>query len=128
MAVRVLEVGAAAAEPVVDPTGVAVERVGPVGDPAVLDPAEDLVELLVADQEGVVPGGDRPVDPHDVHRDVVGEPDDEEGLAAHGSGQTEDLGQEARGLLVVPCRDDRVVQLNGHGTLPSWDFRTYRRA
>ena len=49
MAVRVEPVDAAAAVVVVDLAGPPVAGVGPVVEPASLDPAEDLVELVLAE-------------------------------------------------------------------------------
>src|SRR5678815_799888 len=48
---RIVEVDAPPAVPVVDPARFAPERIRPVREPARADPAEDLVELLLAHQE-----------------------------------------------------------------------------
>src|SRR3954469_10623809 len=53
VAVGVVPVDATAAVVVVDLAGLAVEGIRPVVESALPDAAEDLVELLVADQEGV---------------------------------------------------------------------------
>src|SRR5690242_8802310 len=54
MPVRILEVDAAPAVPVVRPAGLLAKRVGPVRELACPNPPEDLVELGLADQKGVV--------------------------------------------------------------------------
>jgi len=54
MTVGVLPVDAAPAVVGVDLPGAVLERIGPVLEPSLLDPAEDPVELLFADQERVV--------------------------------------------------------------------------
>jgi len=54
VAARVLEVDAAAAVVAVDPALLLPAGIGPVVETALLDAAEDLVELLLAHEEGVV--------------------------------------------------------------------------
>src|SRR5262249_5194386 len=54
MAVWILEVHAAPAIAPVDLAGAALAGVGPVLEPPLANPAEDLVEIVLADQEGVV--------------------------------------------------------------------------
>src|SRR5207248_8033701 len=51
---RLLEVHAAAAVVVVDLALLLLHRIGPVVDALLPDAAEDLVELLLADEEGIV--------------------------------------------------------------------------
>ncbi len=60
MTIGILEVQAAAAVTVIDDAAVAPAGIGPVGQALVPDTAEGSVELLVADQERVVLGRDRP--------------------------------------------------------------------
>jgi hypothetical protein len=115
--VRVLPVDAAAAVVGVDLTRVLLEGIGPVRQPARPDPAEDLVELLLGDEERVVPGRHHGV-VEEVQRDLVGQLDDGERAEVHRWRQPEELGQEGgRGVPVVRG-DDGVVELDGHGGLP----------
>ena len=60
MTIGILEVQAAAAVTVIDDAALAPAGIGPVGQALVPDAAEGSVELLVADQERVVLGRDRP--------------------------------------------------------------------
>jgi len=69
--IGILEVQAAAAVTVVDDAALPPAGVGPVGHALVADAAEGSVELLVADQERVVLGGDRPAGFGEVERDIV---------------------------------------------------------
>ena len=54
VAVRILEVDAASAIIAVDLAAALLNGVSPILDPALADAAEDLVEIVLADQEGVV--------------------------------------------------------------------------
>jgi len=58
---RVLPVDASATIVVVDLTGLAPPRIGPVLQTAVPDPAEHLVELVFADQECANAAASQPV-------------------------------------------------------------------
>lgn len=58
MAVGVVEVNAAAVVPVVDAAKLAMERVGPVGQPPRFDAFEDLFELRLGNLEGEMARGD----------------------------------------------------------------------
>jgi hypothetical protein len=62
VAVGILEVHAAATVVVVDLAGLCLARVGPVFQPPLTDAPEDVVEVVLADQEGVMLGGDLAVD------------------------------------------------------------------
>src|SRR5207248_5782183 len=54
MTVEILEVDAASAVVVIDLARLLARRIGPVGELAFADPAENLVEFSFADQEGVM--------------------------------------------------------------------------
>src|SRR5438105_6496223 len=78
VAARVLEVHAAAAVVVVDLALLALARIRPVVEPALLDAAEDLVELLLADEERVVLLLDLVIGVAEIERHAVRELDGEE--------------------------------------------------
>jgi hypothetical protein len=113
--VGVLEVDAAPAVAGVDLAGIVPVGIGPVGEPPLLDAPEDLVELALADEEGVVLGGDVAVTVDEVEGDVVVDLHPEEGAEGLGLGEAEDLGHEGGRDLLVAGGDDGVIQLNGHG-------------
>src|SRR6266480_121261 len=115
MAVGVVPVQAAAAVFGVDLAGLLVERVGPEVQPAGLDAAEDLVELGLSDQEGVVGRDGVAVVVGEVEAHVVGRLEHQERAVGRGLWQAEDVGEEAGGLLLVADPDDGVVELDGHG-------------
>ena len=100
----------------VDPAFPLLRRVGPIVEAALLNPPEDLVELLLAHQESVVLRFGLVVRVAEVERDVVRDFDGEEVRAErHRLRQTEDLGEEVRRLALVAHVDDGVVELDGHG-------------
>src|SRR5258708_5342424 len=78
VAARLFEVNAAAAVVVVDLALLLLHRIGPVVDALLLDAAEDLVELLLADEERVVLLLDLVVGVAEIERHAVGEHDREE--------------------------------------------------
>jgi hypothetical protein len=88
-----------------------------VGDAAFLDAFNDRVEIGLVDQEGIMLGGDLPVGLHEVEIHAVGELDDHEGAERLGLGQSQHLGEKARGCLLVACVNDGVIKLGGHGAL-----------
>src|SRR6516165_3826962 len=128
MAVRVLEVEAALAPAGVDfPVGVVVWP-ATVGDLLRLHPAEDPVELRVADVEGEVmtvasPGVEaRPAPRFWLVREVEGQALVDlhlrEVAIPRLDCQAEDLGEElGRGSLVL-CRHDGVIEPNRHDAAP----------
>jgi hypothetical protein len=59
--VRIFEVQAAAAVPVVDHPGLGLARICPVRQVVAFDAAKGRIELLLPDQEGVMLRADRPV-------------------------------------------------------------------
>src|SRR5438309_11531241 len=128
MAVRILEVETAPAPVSVDLAIGMAEWPAAVADPPGLHPAEDRLELRLADMEGVVmslarlrvetplaPGfrqvgeveGQALVDLH--RREVAGDRLDR---------QAEDLGEEPRRGDLVLCGHDGVVETNRHGAPP----------
>src|SRR5581483_7286829 len=120
--VGVVEVAAPAAVPGVELAGDVVVGVGPVGHVPGPDAAEDLVELPLADEEGVVLVEDLAVAVVDeVECDVVVDDDAEERAEGLRLAEAQDLGQERGRDLLVPGVDDRVVELDGHAAvLLSW--------
>jgi hypothetical protein len=92
------------------------ERVSPIRQPSRSDAAEDLVELSLADEEGVVLWIRRTVVVGEIERDIVVDLHDEKGTERRGFGEAEDLGQEGGRFLLVPDADDRMVQLDAHQT------------
>jgi hypothetical protein len=107
---------AAAAVVGVDRVRLAMERVGPVVQPVLLDAGEDLVELRFADQEGLVGGNRLAVVVGEVQAHVSGRLHLQEWSVAGGRWQAENLDKEARRLFLVPDADDVVVRLDGHGS------------
>ena len=110
MAVGVLEIDAAAAVVAVDLAGLLLAGVGPVVELAFLQAGEDAVEVLFADQEGVVLPRDLAIDPVEVERDAVVEFDDQERPEARRLRPPENLGQESCRCLPVAAPDDGVVE------------------
>src|SRR5262249_22686306 len=78
VAVRILEVHAAAAVVAIDLAGPALHRVGPVLEAALSDAAVHVVEVVFADQERVVLVCDLAVRVVEVERHVVVDVDDVE--------------------------------------------------
>src|SRR5437867_3019598 len=114
VAIRIIPIDAAAAVAVVDLTRPALAGIGPVGQPALADAAEDLIELVLAHEEGVVHHREVALVAYEVERDAVVELDAVERAESDGCRTVEDLGQEGRGGLRIAGRNNRVIQLNGH--------------
>src|SRR5437899_1366458 len=117
--VGVPEVHATTTVVAVDLPRPAESRVGPVVEPALRDPAEDLVELVFTDEERVVLRRDLAVDVVKVERHAVARLDDAERPERRRLRQPEDLGEERRRPLLVPAPDDGVVELHAHSHRPS---------
>jgi hypothetical protein len=101
---------------VVDLALACLPRVGPVGEVARADAAEDLVELGLAHQEGVVLHLDlHALGVEKVERHLVVHLHAEEGPEGHRFGPPEELGEELGGGTRVAGVHDGVVQLDGHG-------------
>src|SRR4026209_1871962 len=109
MAVGVLEIDAAAAVVPADFAGTFPVGIGPVLKASVADAGEDLVELLFADEEGVVLGGNLAVVFVEVDGNVVVERDDEHRPERCGARQAEDFSKKGCRLLLVAAPYDRVV-------------------
>src|SRR5262245_52952990 len=101
VAVGILEVHAAPAVIVVDLAAPGLAGVGPVVELSGADAAEDVVEVVLGDQEGVVLRGDVVVALVEIERDVVVDLDHEEGAEGGGRGPAEDIRQEGRRSLPV---------------------------
>ncbi len=114
MAVGVVEVDATAAVPGVDPPGLLMPRTRPVRQLLRLDPPEDLVELLLADQERIVLRDDRVPGLQVVQGHVVAGLHTHERTEGLRGRQAEQVGQEPCAGDLVRGGDDRVVELNGH--------------
>jgi hypothetical protein len=112
MSVGIVEVDAAAAVVVIDLTRSALARVGPMVEAAFDDPAEDLVELVLSDQERVVLRGNRVIGLVVVEREAVVDVNDEEGTEASRSREAQDLGEKGRRPLLVAAPDDRVIEFD----------------
>src|SRR6266498_4093900 len=89
-------------------------RVGPVRQPAIPYPAEDLVEVGFADQERIVLRIDRAVIIGEVEGHLVVDLHDEEGAVGRRLTDAENLGEERRRFALVAYRHDRVIQLDAH--------------
>lgn len=114
MAVGVLEIDAAAAVVATDFAGAFPVGIGPVLEPSIADAAEDLVEVVFADQEGVVLRRYVAVVIVEVDGNVVVERDDEHRAERRGARQAKYFSEERRRLLLVSAPNDRVVQLYAH--------------
>ncbi len=113
VAVGILEVDAAAAAPIVELAVPEMGRIAAIGEALGLDAAEDGVELGVAHVEGVVVAGDLAVLVAEEQRHLVVDAHRRE--VADGLGpQSEQLGEEARGLDLVARGNDGVVEHDGH--------------
>src|SRR6266480_7151040 len=104
MAVGIGEVQATAPVPVVDLATLGLAGIGPVGLVPFADAAEGGVELLLADQEGVMLRGDLPAGLAEVQRDTVVGLHDEEVPEPSGGRQAEDPGEERRRQPLVAAR------------------------
>src|SRR6266566_4822204 len=114
VAAGVLPVHAPAAVVGVELARPPLARIRPVRQFAGTDPAEDLVEVGFGHQEGVVLRADGTVIVGEVQGDVVAGPHDQERPKRLRVAEPEDLGQEARRLMLVPDSHDGVVQLDTH--------------
>ena len=112
------EVHPAAAVAVVDLAGPFGARVRPVRQAARFDLAVDRVELLLGDQECVVLPPDLLAfgDVGIVETGAVVECDNHEVAEWLRARQVEELGEKLRGFLFVACRDDGVVETDGHSS------------
>jgi hypothetical protein len=101
MAVRVLEVDAAAAIVMVDLAFLAPLWIGPIRETLLLDPAENHVELRLAHEEREMTRRDVALPVHEVEIDAVGGRDDLERPSFASRRQTEDAGEKIRRHLTV---------------------------
>lgn len=114
MPIRVIEVEAAPTVVLVRLAGAPLARIGPVREPHLPHPREDRIERRLADQEGVVLRGDRPIAVEEVERDAVVELHHQHLPERDRLRQIENLPQEARRPRLVPAPDDGVIQLHAH--------------
>lgn len=114
MTVRVLEVHAAAAIPVVDHARLAPTRVRPILQAFAADPVKGSVEVLLTNKEGVVLRRDRTCRFREVQRDVVIGLNYEKVREPCWRLQAQDLCQEVCRPLLVAARHDGVIQLHAH--------------
>src|SRR6476646_4567697 len=113
--VRIVPVHAPTPVVRVDRVRPAMAWVGPVAQAALLDTAEDLVELNFADEEGVVRRNRLAVVVGEVQAHAIGGLQLEERSVASAGWQPEDLGEEARRFFLVADPDNVGVPLNRHG-------------
>src|SRR6476646_7434177 len=114
VAVRVAEIDAAPAVVMVDLAGPATSRISPVPEAAILDAAEDGVELTFADQESIVLRPDRALGVGKVERDTVVQLNDVEVAEAGRHWPAQHLGKELGGGARVRAPDDGVIELDSH--------------
>src|SRR3546814_13669233 len=108
MALGIVEVEAAAAEIAVDLLRLLLAGIGPVVQAARSDAGKDRIELLVADQKGVVLQRDLPIALVEVERGAIVELDHQDGPEADRRRPVQDLGQKAGRLLKIgraSCRE-----------------------
>jgi hypothetical protein len=118
MAVRVLEVDAAAAIVMVDLAFLAPLWIGPIRETLLLDPAENHVELRLAHEEREMTRRDVALPVHEVEIDPVGGRDDLERPPFASGRQTEDAREKIHRHFAVVGPDDGVVELHGHESIP----------
>src|SRR5207244_8728102 len=94
MPIGILEVDAAPIVPMVDLTGFRLVRIGPVRQMSLLDAPKDLVELRLADQEGIMLGLDVAAGVHEIQGQLIADRDESEGPKANRRRHSEDLAQE----------------------------------
>jgi len=112
--VRVFEVHAAPAVPVVDHAGLPPAWISPELQSLALDPAEGTIKLCLTNQERVVLGRDGAGGLGEVQRDIVVGLNHKEVREPDWRRKAEDPREEARRPLLVAARDDGVIQLHAH--------------
>ena len=114
------EVHPAAAVAAVDLAGPFGARVRPVRQAARFDLAVDRVELFLGDQECVVLPPDLLAfgDVGIVETGAVIECDNHEVAEWLRARQVEEFGEKLGGFLFVACRDNGVVETDGHSSFP----------
>src|SRR5690242_977478 len=116
MAVRVAEVDAAAAAPVVELAVVQAPRCAAVGNFGFLNAAEDGVEVAVADVKRVVMAFEVRVVVEQQRQRLVDL--DRREVAGAAALEPENLGKEFRRRGLVAGRHDGVVENDAHSSLP----------
>ena len=109
---------AAAAVVAVDFSGPDLAGVGPVTEPALADPRKDRIEVFLADEEGVVLGGNLAVGLVEVERDAVAEVDNEERPE---SGSSSNAARKVADFCLL--RHDTMVWSSSTLTSPSYAIR-----
>src|SRR4029453_9634283 len=115
VAVRVLEIDAAATIPVIELAGIGAPGGAAVCESPLLDALEDGVELGVVNVEGVVVTAERNVIVEQERQAVV-HPTRRERAAFSVNRPAQDVTEEPGGSYFVTRRHDGVVQDDGHGT------------
>src|SRR5712691_5702090 len=126
VAVRVLEVDAPAAVPIVELAVVETPRRAAVSDAGFLHAAEDCVEFGVAHVEGVVMAFERRVVVEQERQRLI-HPHRREMVARPGETQAEKAREIAGGGHLVARRHNGVVEHDRHGrtSLPGCDLGSY---
>src|ERR1700757_726510 len=121
MPLRMLEVHTPAAIVVIDRAGAALRRIGPVRHLALPDPRQHLVELRLADQEGVVLVRQLAVLllRQKIQRYPIAQRNRKEGPERPRRSQAEYAADEAGRALRIPAPHDGVIELHAHGLSPS---------
>jgi hypothetical protein len=89
-------------------------RIGPIEKLPRTNSLEDVVEVRLADQKGVVLAGNLSIGIHVVQvRSVIGL-DHHERSPSGGSGKTKHLGEKRCGRLAVMGGQDGVIELDSH--------------
>src|SRR5579885_3071569 len=114
MSVGVFEIGAAAVVPVVDLIAPPLVGIGPIGQAALLDAGEDLVELGLAHQERIMLRLDLPAGIDEIQGQFVADRDQGKGTEEDRRREAEDLAQEQGRGLPVAGRHDRMIELGCH--------------
>src|SRR5690349_3636499 len=117
MPIRVVEIHPPSSAMVIDFIWPPLARIGPPWLPVYLQANERPVEIVVAEQERVMLGGDRRIVVVEVQRHLVVEPDDQHRPERLWRRQAEKFDQKMCRPVLVAAPDNGVVQLSTHGGL-----------
>src|SRR6516165_12650354 len=118
VAVRVVEIDAAATIEMIDLAGTLAAEIRVVLHPGGADAGEGGIEFRVADQESIVLRAEA-LGVGKIESDPVARLDRNEVAPCWSRLQVQDVGEELGGSPFVLRRDDRVVQLDTHLSSPS---------
>lgn len=118
MAVRIVEIDAAAVVPVVDLAGLATKGIGPIGEVTFANASEDFVEFRLTHLEGKMPRGDLLVCLDEIERGFA-HLDHRKVPKVAMRLEAQNLGEKFGRRLLVAGMHDRVVECHRHRRLLS---------